>query len=332
MKKIGHIAPLALTMGEPAGIGPELIFRLWKDRKNNGLKPFVYIGSKDNLPLTNLESIETPQEAFEVFGHALPVIDIPLKAPQKVGCIEEKNAPAVVAAIDLAVSYCLDRTCSGMVTGPINKAALYSVGFDAPGHTEYLARLSGLADDHSVMMLTAQDLKVIPVTIHVPLKDVAKTLTADKIFHAAMVAAKDLKIRFGIPNPRIAIAGLNPHAGENGTIGIEEATHIMPAIWRLRDHGITVTDPLPADTLFHSDARTQYDIVLCMYHDQALIPVKTLDFWGGVNVTLGLPFIRTSPDHGTAVTLAGKGVAKIDSILAATRLAQNMAESEAVCE
>ena len=176
------------------------------------------------------------------------------------------------------------------------------------------------------MMLAAQDLRVVPVTVHIALKDVAFNLTADKIIHAGLVTAHDPKKRFGVKKPRLAIAGLNPHAGESGAMGMEEATHIMPAVWALRDHGIDVTDPLPADTLFHAEARKKYDAVLCMYHDQALIPVKTLDFWGGVNITLGLPIIRTSPDHGTALEIAGQGIARPDSMLAAIRVATSMAQ------
>lgn len=328
MIKTSQPAPLALTMGEPAGIGPELIGRLWQTRQDTQVKPFIYIGSSKCLNDIPTEEITDPAETFDCFNKALPVLNIPLNQPTISGQLDPENGPAVIKSIETAVDLCLKGKCSGLVTAPIHKAGLYKAGFDAPGHTEYLARLAGKPDDFSVMMLAAQDLRVIPVTIHIPLKDVASQLTSERIFHAGMVAARDLKHRFGIKEPRIAVAGLNPHAGESGTIGMEEATHIMPAIWQLREEGITVTDPLPADTLFHAEARANYDVVLCMYHDQALIPVKTVDFWGGVNITLGLPFIRTSPDHGTALELAGQNTARLDSLLAAVKMAESMAERE----
>lgn len=323
--------PLALTMGEPAGIGPELVTRIWHKRQELGLPPIVYVGAASallavdaDLPIHTLAKITD----FHAAGDQLAVIDLPTKAPIKLGTINPENGYAVIASIDKAVKLALAGDVSGVVTAPIHKAALYKVGFDAPGHTEYLARLCGLKDDDSVMMLTTDGLRVVPVTAHVPLKDVPRTLTADKILHAGIVTAHDLKLRFGIEKPRIAIAGLNPHAGEDGTIGMEESTHIQPAIWALEDHGINVSGPAPADTLFHVEAREKYDAVLCMYHDQALIPLKTLDFWGGVNATLGLPIIRTSPDHGTALSLAGQGTCRLDSMIAAIRLADKMAQRQ----
>ncbi|UTW57347.1 4-hydroxythreonine-4-phosphate dehydrogenase PdxA [Kordiimonas sp. SCSIO 12603] len=329
MKTTQQHKPLAITMGEPSGVGPELIARIWEKRRDNKLLPFCMIGSPDAISkaskTTPIEVIDDISKAGDVFESALPVLNIDTTAPIKLGELNPSNGQAVINSIELATELALSNKVSGIVTAPIHKAALYSAGFDAPGHTEFLARLSGKKDDHSVMMLAAHDLRVVPVTIHIPLKDVAKQLTADKIVHVGLVTAQDLKYRFGIEQPRIAIAGLNPHAGENGTIGMEEATHIMPAIWELRDHGVDVSDPLPADTLFHAEARSKYDAVLCMYHDQALIPIKTVDFWGGVNITLGLPFIRTSPDHGTALELAGKNIARIDSMLAAIKMAEEMA-------
>jgi len=333
MANMAEIAPLAITMGEPAGIGPELIARAWRGKEKHSLPSFVYVGSHSALQAAD-NSIPTKlvtelSDAAGVFTSALPVYDIPTVNPVIPGTIDANNGAAVIEAIQFASKKALSSEVSAIVTAPINKAALYNVGFDAPGHTEFLSRLCDLPDNHSIMMLTAQDLKVVPVTIHIPLKDVASQLTADKIIHAGMVTAFDLKKRFGIKKPRLAIAGLNPHAGESGAIGMEESTHIMPAVWTLRDNGVDVTDPLPADTLFHAEARQQYDAVLCMYHDQALIPVKTLDFWGGVNATLGLPIIRTSPDHGTALELAGSGKARIDSMIAAIHLAYEMATRQA---
>lgn len=326
-------APLAITMGEPAGVGPELIARLWREREALGLPPFVYVGAPEalhavdaDLPITK---IERAGDADSIFTKSLPVLPVSIAEAVVPGTLNPANGAAVVEAIDTAVSLALDGDVSAVVTAPIHKAALYQVGFSAPGHTEYLARRCGLDDKASVMMLATDELRVIPVTIHVALKDVPKHLTAGAITHAGMVAAHDLHDRFGITKPRIAIAALNPHAGEGGAMGMEEGTHIMPAVWALRDEGLDVTDPQPADTLFHADARKNYDVVLCMYHDQALIPIKTLDFWGGVNVTLGLPIIRTSPDHGTALPLAGKSEARTDSMLAAIRTAWQMAKNEA---
>lgn len=315
-------------MGEPAGVGPELIARIWQDRQNNGLYPFVCYGAVDAfssiIPDLPIEKIARPDEASNVWHSALPLIDIEIEKPVTPGELETANGKSVIESIDKAVAAALSGNVSGIVTAPIHKAALYKAGFDTPGHTEYLARLCGQPENSSVMMLTAGNLRVIPVTVHIPLKDVAQSLRADAIIHAGITAANDLRNRFGIKEPKIAIAGLNPHAGEDGTIGMEEGTHIVPAIWALQDAGLHVSGPLPADTLFHEEAREQYDVVLCMYHDQALIPIKTVDFWGGVNVTLGLPIIRTSPDHGTALNLAGKGMARTDSMLAALKTAEKM--------
>lgn len=325
------LAPLAITMGEPAGVGPELIVRAWRMRKQLGLVDFVYVGAVDavravdpDVPIHVLEKNDLKYKA-----DVLPALDVPLEAPLELGELNSANGESVIRSIDLAVELALAGTVSGVVTAPIHKQALYQAGFDAPGHTEYLARLCGLPDNHSVMMLATEGLRVVPVTVHVPLADVSRHLTAQKIIHAGMVTATDLRDRFGIAKPRLAVAGLNPHAGEGGTIGMEEGTHIMPAVWELRDQGIDVTDPLPADTLFHEEARNRYDAVLCMYHDQALIPLKTLDFWGGVNITLGLPIIRTSPDHGTALSLAGRGEARMDSMITAIKSAGTMAKAAA---
>lgn len=322
--------PLAITMGEPAGIGPEMISRIWHKRFELNLPPFIYIGAIEALlsydSSIEIQPIDNPTRLLEFRESALSVIDVTTPAPIVPGSLNIVNGRAVIKSIDTAVGLALERHVSGLVTAPIHKAGLYSAGFDAPGHTEYLARLCGLADDQSVMMLSTTGLRVVPVTAHVALKDVVSVLTADKIIHAGIVTAHDLHTRFGIDRPKLAIAGLNPHAGEGGTIGMEEATHIQPAVWALKDHGIDVTGPLPADTLFHTEARQQYDAVLCMYHDQALIPLKTLDFWGGVNITLGLPIIRTSPDHGTALSLAGKGTCRLDSMIAAIKTAGEMAD------
>jgi len=333
MSSVRETIPLAITMGEPAGIGPDLIANLWVDRKKNNLPPFVYFGAPEALkaskPDIPLEVIDSVSDAVSIFDKAVPVCAVEITETVIPGQLSTANGVSVIKSIDYAVNAALKGVVSGVVTAPIHKAVLYKAGFDAPGHTEYLARLCGLDDTHSIMMLTAQNLRVVPVTIHMALGDVTKYLTTEKIIHAGMATARDLKVRFGIDDPKLAMAALNPHAGEDGTMGMEEATHIRPAVWALRDAGIHVTDPLPADTLFHEEAREKYDAVLCMYHDQALIPVKTLDFWGGVNVTLGLPIIRTSPDHGTALDLAGKGLARPESMLAAIKLATEMASHTA---
>ncbi|MBO6503530.1 MAG: 4-hydroxythreonine-4-phosphate dehydrogenase PdxA [Kordiimonadaceae bacterium] len=325
--------PLAVTMGEPAGIGPELIARIWRDRAQLKIPPFVYVGSREAIlavdPKLPTVMVSESDIGSATSGSALPIFDVPLSEPIEFGQLNVKNGSSVIQAIDTAVRLTENGVASGVVTSPIHKEGLYKSGFDAPGHTEYLARLAGLPDDHSIMMLSTDGLRVIPVTVHVPLSEVATTLTADRILHAGLVAAEDLKHRFGIDKPRLAVAGLNPHAGEGGTIGMEEGTHITPAIWALRDHGIEVVGPVPADSLFHEEARASYDVALCMYHDQALIPLKTLDFWGGVNVTLGLPFVRTSPDHGTALSLAGTGKARVDSMVAALRTADEMVKNSA---
>lgn len=323
-------APLAVTMGEPAGIGPELVARLWRERRELALPAFVYIGCANALKAHDSDlPIKIADDTCVSIAQAedtLTVIDVPTAELPIPGNLNPANGAAVIESIDRSVRLVREGKLSGLVTAPIHKAALYGCGFDAPGHTEYLARLCGLADTDSVMMLATEGLRVVPVTVHVPLKDVPRTLTAERIIHAGLVTAHDLRKRFGQERPRLAVAGLNPHAGEDGTIGMEESTHIMPAIWALRDAGIEVTDPQPADTLFHADARELYDAALCMYHDQALIPLKTLDFWGGINATLGLPIIRTSPDHGTALSLAGTGKCRPDSMIAAMKMASQMAE------
>lgn len=324
--------PLAVTMGEPAGIGPELISRIWLEKTALSIPNLVYFGSIDVLKATNprveLVRVDSAADVPDHQNDVLYAVDVPLPSPNCLGALNPENGPAVIKSIDLATQAALDGHVSAVVTAPIHKAALYNAGFDAPGHTEYLARLCGLADDSAVMMLATEGLRVVPVTVHVPLAEVSKQLTADKITGAGLTVAKDLRSRFGIDSPRLAVAGLNPHAGENGAIGMEEATHIMPAIWALRDQGLDVSDPQPADALFYPEARATYDAVLCMYHDQALIPLKTIDFWGGVNITLGLPIIRTSPDHGTALTLAGTGNSRADSMVAALKVAKKMAAAQ----
>jgi len=326
--------PLALTMGEPAGIGGEIALQAWR-RRAEGVPPFLLLDDPARLARlaealgwpVPVRPIAAPGEAAAVFPGALPVLPVPLAQPSVPGRPDAANAPAVIAAIDRAAALAQGGEAAGMVTNPINKKCLYAAGFRHPGHTEYLAALAGGVAP--VMMLACPGLRVVPVTIHLPLREVAAALTAEAIVAAGRTTAAGLRRDFGIAEPALAVAGLNPHAGENGAIGREEVTVIVPAIETLRREGVRVEGPFPADTLFHAAARRRYDAVLCMYHDQALIPLKTIDFAGGVNVTLGLPFIRTSPDHGTAFDIAGKGIADPASLIAALRMAGEMAARRA---
>lgn len=323
-------APLALSMGEPAGVGPEIIARAWAALHVEG-PVFVVIGDATLMRRQGqpVEAVLTAADAVDVFRRAIPVLDHPLPAPVTPGRPEPVNAGAVADWIEQAVSLALSGEVSGVVTAPIAKAPLYAAGFRFPGHTEFIAELTAdvpfTGTRGPVMMLTARDLRACLVTIHAPLAEVPELVTAERVCRTARVVHEALKRDFGIAAPRLALAALNPHAGESGSIGLEEIEVLIPAAASLRAEGIAITDPRPADTLFHDDARATYDAVLCLYHDQALIPVKTLDFWGGVNTTLGLPVIRTSPDHGTGFDIAGEGVARADSLIAAIRLAGTMA-------
>lgn len=324
--------PIAVTMGEPAGIGPELIIDIWARRKELGLPPFYCLaipgGLKPYIGNIPIEEISDTNQVQESFDQHLPVLYCDdEKSPAVPGKLNHSHAAGTVNAIETAVQHCRSGRARAVVTAPIHKEHLRQNGFKWPGHTELLAHLCDQAPGESVMMLATESLRVVPVTTHIALKDVSHTLTSDAIIHAGYTTARELKKRFGIAKPRLTVAALNPHAGEGGMMGLEEATHIQPAIWALQDMGIDVSGPLSADTLFHEEARTGYDAVLCMYHDQALIPLKTVDFWGGVNVTLGLGIIRTSPDHGTALSLAGQGKARPDSFINALRLADRMSRT-----
>jgi len=326
--------PLALTMGEPAGIGGEITLQAWR-RRAEGVPPFLLLDDPERIAAlaqrlgwsVPVRPIAAAGEAMAAFASALPVLPMKLAQPSVPGEPVAENAPAVIAAIDRAVALARGGEAAAIVTNPINKKCLYAAGFRHPGHTEYLAALAGVAAP--VMMLACPGLRVVPVTIHLPLREVVAALTADAIVAAGRTTAEGLRHDFGIERPVLAVAGLNPHAGENGAIGREEIEVIGPALATLRSEGIRVEGPLPADTLFHEAARRRYDAVLCMYHDQALIPLKTIDFAGGVNVTLGLPFIRTSPDHGTAFDTAGTGSANPTSLIAALKLAGEMAARRA---
>lgn len=331
MSKGLQIAPLGVTLGEPAGIGAEITAKAWTDRKAKALPPFFLIGAASVFDAHGLsipiKKISHPAEALDVYYDALPVFDLPLKQAISPGHPQGHSAAMVIGAIDRAVEWALDGAISAIVTNPLQKSVLYDAGFKDPGHTEYLARLAGHNPQHSVMMLAVPELRVVPLSVHVPLKDVPSKITTERLIHVLTIMHKALQNQFGIPAPRIAVAGLNPHAGEAGALGREEIEIISPVLDHLRAEGMTLIGPLAADTLFHEDARKAYDAVLCMYHDQALIPLKTLDFHHGVNVTLGLPFIRTSPDHGTALDIAGKNTARPDSLIAAIELAARLAHS-----
>jgi 4-hydroxythreonine-4-phosphate dehydrogenase len=312
-----------LTCGDPAGIGPELAV---KARAVLGASlPFVWIGDPRHLPPgTAVAAIDQPSEAHAVPAGVLPVLahDFPLPAPP--GQPVPENAASVIAVIARAVALVQAGVASALCTAPINKKALKDgAGFAFPGHTEFLAHLAGV--DRVVMMLACPGLRVVPATIHIALSDVPAALTSDLLESVIRITHAGLIRDFGIARPRLAVAGLNPHAGEGGAMGWEDEQTIRPLITRLAAAGMLIRGPLPADTMFHAAARASYDAAICAYHDQALIPIKTIDFAGGVNVTLGLPFVRTSPDHGTAYDIAGRGVADPSSLVAALRMAQEMA-------
>jgi 4-hydroxythreonine-4-phosphate dehydrogenase len=326
------ILPLALTMGEPAGISGEIALLAWLRRREDGVPAFFVIDDPDRLErlaatlgwTVPIRALTRPEEAGAIFADALPVLPIALPRSVTPGRPDPANAPAVIAAIRCAVELVTQGRGAALVTGPVQKETLYAAGFRHPGHTEFLAELAGGATP--VMMLVCSELRVVPVTVHLPLREAVASLRSETILASGRITAAALAGDFGIPRPRLAVAGLNPHAGENGALGREEVDIIAPAVAALRAAGIAAEGPAPADTLFHAAARQRYDAVLCMYHDQALIPLKTIDFAQGVNVTLGLPFIRTSPDHGTALDLAGSGKADPASLVAALRLAAAMAE------
>lgn len=319
--------PLLVTMGEPAGIGGEITIAAWRARKALNLPPFAIIDDPERLsaitPGQPVQVVEATDRVSDVFDHALPVLPLPLAVSVEPGVPNTHNGSVVLKSIETAVNLCLAGDASGLVTNPIHKGILYQAGFRHPGHTEYLAELGKVR--RTVMMLANEQLRAVPVTVHVSLRQAAATLDPEAIVETCRIVQADMIRSFGIDHPRLAVAGLNPHAGEGGALGEEEQTIIGPALEALRSEGIDVVGPLPGDTMFHAEARERYDVAICMYHDQALIPVKTLDFHGGVNVTLGLPFIRTSPDHGTAFNLAGTGRARPDSLVAAIRMAGRMA-------
>jgi 4-hydroxythreonine-4-phosphate dehydrogenase len=330
--------PLALTIGEPAGIGPDIALAAWTRRVELGLPAFYILADPGHLRRragrlglkAPVELVE-PAAAAKTFAHAIPVVALGIEATAEPGRPDATSAPVAIAAIDRAVADVIDGKASAIVTSPVAKSVLYRSGFAEPGHTEYLGKLAfEKTGDPAwpVMMLWSPEVAVVPVTIHVPYKEVPQRLTRDLIFETGRVVARDLIERFCIARPRLAVAGLNPHAGEDGTLGKEDAAVVRPAVERLIADGIDARGPLPADTMFNAAARKTYDAALCMYHDQALIPIKTLAFDHAVNVTLGLPFVRTSPDHGTAFDIAGSGRADPASLVAALKLAARLAAAD----
>jgi 4-hydroxythreonine-4-phosphate dehydrogenase len=327
--------PIALTLGDPAGIGPEIIVKAWHELRAGG-PAFVVVGDYLSLASASaagasiIRRVTAPDEAVKAFPAALPVLDIPLRSPVVAGQPSAMAASAIIRWIETAVGLALSNVVSALVTAPIAKAPLYEAGFRFPGHTEFLGELTAAASFDGargpVMMLSAGDLRASLVTVHEPLAKVPGALTVQGVVNAGLVTAQALRNDFGVEAPRLAVAGLNPHAGESGRLGREEVDVVAPAIRALCNLGVDATGPWPADTMFAQEMRRRYDGALCLYHDQALIPVKMLDFWGGVNVTLGLPIVRTSPDHGTAFDIAGRGQARPDSLVAALRLAREIAQ------
>lgn len=333
-------APPVLTMGDPAGIGPEITLLAYEQRSKRALPPFAIYAdpamlearARDIGLTTKCITVADPREATDSFERGLPVIPISLAKPAAPGDPDPENAQAVITSIEAATAAVFAGSAAAVVTNPIAKSVLYASGFSYPGHTEFLAYLADCAKPgsktHPVMMLACDELRVVPVTIHIPLSNVPQALTKELIVETVRITAEALERYFEIDSPRIRLAGLNPHAGESGSIGTEEQSTIKPAIHTLRALGINATGPAPADTMFHEAARKTYDVAVAMYHDQALIPIKTLAFDRGVNVTLGLPFIRTSPDHGTAFDIAGQSRASPESLIAAIHMATTMKSAE----
>ena len=323
--------PLIVSMGDPAGIGPEITAKAWVSLRGAG-PAFAVVGDADLLRGQHVEvqSIDDLEQASGVFQRALPVLHRPVGAPVTPGLPTPGAAEAIIGWIREACELCLQQQAAGLVTAPIAKSNLYSAGFSYPGHTEFLGSLTAASpfdgERGPVMMLAVEGLRTTLATIHKPISQVPAALSRALIVHTGLVTAEALRRDFGIANPRLAVSGLNPHAGENGAIGLEEVEMIEPAIAELRALGVVATGPHPADSLFTTHHRESYDAALCMYHDQALIPVKMLDFWGGVNVSLGLPIVRTSPDHGTAFDIAGAGLARADSMIAAIRMARSISD------
>ncbi len=317
-------APLAVSMGDPAGIGPEIVAAAWDARHSEALPPFFVIGDARALAAVwqgPVITLAEPGEAAAAFAHGLPVVQVDDPGDLIPGEPNLAGARCALDSLEIAVGLARNGFAGGIVTGPVSKAQLYAIGFNYPGQTEFVAERCGIAASNAVMMLAGPSLRTVPITVHAPLAEVPRLLTIELIIAKARITARALTRDFGIERPRLAFAGLNPHAGESGTLGREEIEIIRPAVEALLADDMLVHGPLAADSMFHAAARSHYDAALCMYHDQALIPLKTLHFDDGVNVTLGLPVVRTSPDHGTAFGIAGKGIANPRAMIAAIRMA-----------
>ncbi|WP_336276265.1 4-hydroxythreonine-4-phosphate dehydrogenase PdxA [Bartonella sp. CB178] len=331
---------LVVSSGDPAGIGPEIVIKAWSLRVVRRIPPFVLLADPDVIRsrarflriCIEVDSVcmDNPAKNFQ---KALPVIPLKNRQSDRLGLPSSDNAAGIIEAIKRGVHLIQSGRACALVTCPISKKVLYDSGFEFPGHTEFLAHLARGASNkryHPVMMLSGPRLKTVPVTVHIPFNQVPSYLTSQLLIQTALIVENDLKTRFGITVPRLAVAGLNPHAGEEGTIGKEDIEIITPAVEHLKNKGLNIVGPFPADTMFHELARKTYDVAICMYHDQALIPIKTLDFDATVNVTLGLPFIRTSPDHGTAFDIANQGVASPESFIAALKFADKLVKNSSV--
>lgn len=327
--------PLAVALGDPAGIGPEIIAKAWREREFQALPPFFAVGDARAIAAVwngPVAAIANPSEAHAVFGEALPVLAVAGTSEIVPGQPDDPGARCALDSLELATGLTRSGAAGGLVTGPVSKAQLYRIGFTHPGQTEFVAERCGIAPENTVMMLAGPTLRVVPVTTHIPLAEVPQAISIELIVAKARVTARGLSRNFGIDAPRLAFAGLNPHAGEGGAIGREEIEILEPAIRQLQAEGIDAVGPLAADTMFHARARATYDAAICLYHDQALVPLKTLHFDEGVNMTLGLPIVRTSPDHGTAFGIAGQDMAEPGAMIAAIRMAGQAAEKRALAE
>lgn len=329
------MAPIAVSLGDPAGIGPEITGKTWAGRHDHELKPFFAVGDPGSIRAVwdgPVEKIGSPDEAESVFSRALPLLPVESGETVTPGSPTPEGARCALDSLELAVGLARSDAALAVVTGPVSKSRLYDIGFSHPGQTEFVAERCGVSRDNIAMMLAGPSLRTIPITTHVPLRDVPDIISIEMIVNKARAAARGLTRNFGIASPRLAFAGLNPHAGEFGALGREEIDILEPAISQLREEGIDARGPFAADTMFHSAAREKYDVALCLYHDQALIPLKTLHFDEGVNLTLGLPIVRTSPDHGTAFEIAGNNTAHPGATIAAISLAAYCAEQRILHE
>jgi 4-hydroxythreonine-4-phosphate dehydrogenase len=334
MSESDGILPLAISLGDPSGIGPEIVAKSWVARDIQSLPPFFAVGDPRAVEAVwrgPMVKISDPDQAAQVFKDALPILHVEDGADIKPGAPNLEGARCALDALEVACGLARSGTVGGLVTGPVSKKQLYEIGFRHPGQTEFVTERCGMAHDNIVMMLAGPTLRVVIATGHVPISEVPGLLTIDRLLAKGRTTAKGLQRNFGIANPRIAVAGLNPHGGEHGAIGREEIEIIGPAVEQLKAEGIDAFGPVSPDSLFYKRARSQYDAVLCMYHDQGLIPLKALHFDDGVNITLGLPIVRTSPDHGTAFDIAGTGQAEPGAMIAAIRMASIAAQNRAIC-